>query len=276
MQNAHAFDEGLAQAVSSSPDITWSVCVRDQTNKVLASFNAEQSLSTASVGKLLLLALLAQQLEAGRLDARVQLARSSVPIVGDSGLWQHLHVEALGLEDIALLIASVSDNHATNVLLNYVGLDEVKMLGEALGLRHTSLLDRVRSVREPPDAPALSVGSAEELSLLMHRIDEGTLVSAKVSERLRKWLKTSMDLSMVASAFHLDPLAHFNVDGGFLVMNKTGTDRAVRADAGNIHGAALRLSYAAIANWPEERIELRDAAMNGMNSIGRILRTVIS
>ena len=214
--------------------------------------------------------------EEGRQDAGVQLARSSVPIVEDSGLWQHLHVEELGLEDIAVLIASVSDNHATNVLLNYIGLDKVKMFGKVLGLRHTSLLDRVRDIRESSHEPALSVGSAEELSLLMSRIDEGTLVSGAVSERLRKWLMTGVDLSMVASAFRLNPTAHYYADHGFLVMNKTGTDTAIRADVGSVRGAVQRLSYAVIANWSEDRGELRDAVMDGMNSIGKVLRSVIS
>jgi hypothetical protein len=36
------------------------------------------------------------------------------------------------------------------------------------------------------------------------------------------------------------------------------------------------LSYAVIANWSEDRIELRDTVMDEMNSIGKVLRSVIS
>lgn len=264
----------LAEVAALNAGISWSVCVRGRTGDVVAGLNPESALRTASVGKLLLLARLAVLLEEEGLGAGVELARSSVPVVADSGLWQHMHVESLGLEDIAVLIASVSDNHAANVLLNYIGLEEVKETGRSLGLKETALLDYVRDRRQPAHPPTLSTGSAGELSLLMSRIATGTLVSQAVSERMRRWLSLSADLSMVASAFNLDPLAHAHADGGFLVMNKTGTDSAVRADVGIVRGPARELSYAAIANWPGNRTELRGDALAGMHSIGRLLRSM--
>jgi beta-lactamase class A len=185
-------------------------------------------------------------------------------------------VRKLGVEDVAVLIASVSDNHATNVLLNYVGLEEVKAFGKSLGFRDTALLDYVGGIRGPGHAPTLSVGSGEELSLLMLQISNGVLVSPAVSQRMRKWLMVSVDLSMVASAFGLDPLAHCYADRGFLVMNKTGTDTGIRADVGCVSGESYTLSYAVIANWPKERQDLRDSILAGMNSVGRSIRAFVS
>ena len=57
-----------------------------------------------------------------------------------------------------------------------------------------------------------------------------------VSRRLRRWLSANTDLSMVASAFCLDPLAHFEPDRGIMLVNKTGTNAGVRADAGRVDG----------------------------------------
>jgi beta-lactamase class A len=74
------------------------------------------------------------------------------------------------------------------------------------------------------------------------------------------WLATSTDLSMVASAFHDDPLAHAHG-----VRNKTGTDDGVRADAGYRGG----LAYAVIANWDPAAGDATAEVMAQMREIGQ-------
>src|SRR5205085_32113 len=76
-----------------------------------------------------------------------------------------------------------------------------------LGLRETALRDRVRNKREAHHPPTLSHGSAAELAGLLGGLARRELISAAVSERVDRWLATNTDLSMVASAFDLDPLA---------------------------------------------------------------------
>jgi hypothetical protein len=61
------------------------------------------------MGKLLLLVALAMRIEAGELDVHVPLSRRSVPPVADSGLWQHLLVDALPVDDLAVLVGTVSE-----------------------------------------------------------------------------------------------------------------------------------------------------------------------
>lgn len=109
----------------------------------------------------------------------------------------------------------------------------------------------------------------------MSQIDDGTLIPPTVSERIGKWLLVGVDLSMVAAAFGLDPLAHSFADRGFLVMNTTGTDTGIRADVGSVHGTTATLSYAVIANWPDDRTVLRDNVLAGMNSIGWSVRSIV-
>ncbi len=175
------------------------VCLRDAvTAHVLEAQLADEVFSIASVGKLLLLAEVAAQLDNGLLDGAELLDRTGRAPVADSGLWQHLRMSTLPIEDLAVLVASVSDNLATNVLLRRVGLDAVAARAVALGMTATALHDEVRDLRTADDPPRLASGSPAELSLLMTRLPRRAL----------DWLATGVDLSMVASAFGLDPLAH--------------------------------------------------------------------
>ena len=74
-------------------------------------------MKTASVGKLLL-AHRGRAAARRRSAQRCRLAeRESALAVADSGLWQHLQVDNLSIDDLCVLIAGVSDNLATNVVL---------------------------------------------------------------------------------------------------------------------------------------------------------------
>lgn len=232
-------------------------------------------MTAASVGKLLLLVEVARQCAAGDLSGATLLRRTPELDVADSGLWQHMRIDELAIDDMCVLIASVSDNTATNVLLDRVGVQRVGALAESLGLVHTALLDYVRDYRGPEHPPTLSTGSASELSSLMSQLSRLELVSPAVSERVNAWLATGVDLSMVASGFGLDPLAHAPSDRNMVIRNKTGADPGVRADAGTVGRNATCLSYAVIANWEHAADHLRDEALAGMNAVGTILRTVL-
>jgi beta-lactamase class A len=250
------------EVVAGTPGADWSVRIDDR-----AAHQPELQLRTASVGKLLLLIETARRIADGRLDPAGTLARDPALAVADSGLWQHLSVTALPVADLAVLVAAVSDNYATNVLLGRIGLRPLTGLAAELGLRQTALLDRVRAERTPGDPPTLSRGTAAELAGLMGGLARGTVVSAEVSARVDSWLATGVDLSMVASGFDLDPLAHNEGDGGPALRNKTGTDDGVRADVGHV---GLR-PYAVIANWDPRAGNRAAEVMRGMRAIGRAM-----
>jgi beta-lactamase class A len=271
-----ALDRSISNTVGTTPDVTWSICIRDAGGRQLAQHNSDASMETASVGKLLLLAEVARQCVEGSMDCYELLDRNPAVHVADSGIWQHLHAQRFSVHDLCVLVASVSDNLATNVLLNRVGLDSIQALCGTIGLAKTALLDRVRDHRGSDDVWTLSVGSAAELSDFMCRLAAKRLISQSVSDRLNRWLATGVDMSMVASAFGLDPLAHSEPDRGFCVRNKTGTDASVRADVGTIERNGTRYSYAVIANWDAAGPDWRDTVLAGMRSIGEVLRDLLA
>jgi len=265
----------IDDVVGKSANIDWSICIRDAAGHELACCNADRAMKTASIGKLLLLVEVARQSGEGDLTGATLLGRDPELLVADSGIWQHLQVEKLSIDDLCVLIASVSDNLATNVLLKLVGLQKLRNLAESLGLVHTTLLDYVRDHRGPDDPATLSTGSASELSRVMSQLSRKELVSPTVSEQVNAWLATGVDLSMVVSAFGLDPLAHAPSDRDFVIRNKTGADTGVRADVGTIGRNGVWFTYAVIANWDASHSYLRDAALSGMHAIGTTLRAMI-
>lgn len=255
--------------------LVWSACVRDATGRVVWQVDPARVLRTASIGKIILLLETARLLDIGELDPAVMLSRGDDP-VGDSGIWHTLATPALPVGDVAALVGAVSDNLATNVLLRQIGLDAVDRQRVALGLVDTRLLDKVRAHRLPTHPTTLSRGRADELSDLVCRV----ATTASHGARVRGWLSGNTDLSMVASAFDLDPLAHRAGDRPpYALWNKTGTDSSVRADIGWVAvaepgeaGVPPAYGYAVLANWDPELGDRTAAVLAAMREVGLWVR----
>ncbi len=236
--------------------------------RMLVAIDERIVLPTASIGKILLLIEVSARLTERDSSGYGILDKTARDAVGDSGVWQHLQAPSLPVADLASLVGATSDNLATNVLLRQVGLPAVRARTESLGLLRTALLDLVRDSRGPDDAPQLSVGSTAELMWLFSALARGEVVDSLTSSRVLGWLSLNSDLSMVASAFGLDPLSHRGVDHGLLLVNKTGTDTGVRAEAGVLRGPRAGVAYAVSAQFNDSGIAARLRVLDAMRTVG--------
>ncbi|MEZ5343726.1 MAG: serine hydrolase [Acidimicrobiales bacterium] len=256
-------------------DVARSATVIDLlTGRTLLTQAGSAERSTASVPKLLVLVELAARIEHDPAEATRLLDRRGVEPVGDSGLWQHLGVDELAVDDVARLVGAVSDNLATNVLINHIGLQAIASRGSKLNMTVTELHDIVRDHRAAPAPKRLSTGSSDDLARLMAWLYNDR---SAVGPRVLEWMSHSVDLSMVAGAFGLDPLSHGCLaDRGFEIWSKTGTDDGVRADVGIVKHGNAALAYAAIANWSPSGLDHeRDDVLASMDRFGTQLRSIV-
>ena len=257
----------------------WSVSIVDlgvgDSPRTLAEHDADLLLSSASVGKVFVLIELAERLAAGTLDADLLLDRRVTSRITDSGLWHRLHVDQLPLLDVVTLVGAVSDNWATNVLIDLLGLERIRETARRWAPGGSDLVDVVRGLRGPQDPPHLSLGCARDWSSILARLSADDRTGGAVGHMVLGALTPGVDLSMVASAFDLDPLAHDEDPAGPLLINKTGTNLGVRCDIGIIEDEAHPIAYAVLANWSEEPAGRgRDQVMAAMRSIGDSIRSV--
>jgi len=240
---------GGAEANAGHNVVMFGWCLRDGAGQVVESSHADVICPTASVGKVLLLLAVADALATGRLDARAPLTRPDP--VADSGLWQHLPTAQLTPGEAAVLVAAVSDNLATNALLEVIGLDDLQTMVKELGFQTLGLHDRVRDIRTADHPVDLSSGSAAEWCELMYGLATKSLISPDVSKQVLSWLSMSVDHSLVLAPFAFDPLVAQRP--GWLCANKTGSDPGVRADIGVVRRGNRTFTYAAIATGETEQ-----------------------
>lgn len=117
------------------------VHARDLTSGATCGHDAEQSVVAASVFKLPVLLEVALQVHAGELDARapITIPADHRRTAGGTGLSTMLDDVTLSLRDVVLSMMSVSDNRATDLVMDLVGVDRVNATLSRLGLPGTSV-----------------------------------------------------------------------------------------------------------------------------------------
>nr|WP_244961657.1 serine hydrolase [Clavibacter zhangzhiyongii] len=236
---------------------------------VVLSVDDHVALPAAGLGRVLLLVELSARMTAGDLSPLHLVDRKPDDEGGTAGLWRHLVVPSLPVTDLASLVGATGDAAATNALLGLVGLDAVRTRAESLGLRRTALLDVARGSRGPDDAPQLSVGSARELASLFASLVHGEVVDEETSTRVVGWLALNTDRSLVAASFGLDALvSRGGGEHGMALVDCTGVDAGVRAEAGVLRGPRGAVAYAVMVHFDDADLRARLAVRDALGVVG--------
>lgn len=181
-----------------------------------------EAFESASLIKLLILTGLLRQSDRGEihLDEKLQIEQKDV--VPDSEMIEDHEVPcSLPVERLAEGMITVSDNTATNLLMDFLGAGEINALARELGLKSTRL------DRKMMDFDARSRGednftSASDMVLLLEEIWRGDLLSAGSRKLMMEMLMRQRITSRVPVV-----LPH-----GARFAHKTGDLEGVEHDAG--------------------------------------------
>jgi beta-lactamase class A len=158
--------------------------VKDLKTGATLEIRAAEAFPTASVIKVAVLYELFRQAEEGKIDL-AEVIRPALPRVGGGGVLQELgdHV-SLTLRDLAILAAGWSDNEATNVLIDRVGMDAVNRRLDTLGLGGIRLRRRMMDLAAARRGDE-NVATPAHLTRLMEEIHRGTgLAPARAKDLL--------------------------------------------------------------------------------------------
>lgn len=168
---AAAFGERLT-ATARGVDGVVSYHVVDLTSGQRFSRKADEPFPTASAIKIGILYELFRQADEGRVHLDVPRPIAEADKVGGAGILQQLGTPALSPRDLAVLMILLSDNTATNVLVDLVGQDAINARMAAIGTTTFALQRRMMDVAAAA-AGAENLSSAGDLVLVMDAIRRG-------------------------------------------------------------------------------------------------------
>ena len=210
---------------------------------------------TASVVKLPLLVTLYEDAIAGRIDLSERVTYRDGTKVAGSGVLQYLDDGlAPTLRDLSVLMMSVSDNTATDLLFERVGKDRIEATMDRLGLTSTRVPFDIREMlMELVDMDHTQPGGYDELRRLL-RLSAGSGGRSMIPEQADRTTPADMCrlLELVESRAILDPesctailelmkriQSATRIPGllpkGTVVAHKTGSYRRLRNDVGIVY-----------------------------------------
>jgi beta-lactamase class A len=173
-----------------------------------ASYNlhGEDPVVTASTIKLPIMVEMFAEAEEGKLDWNQKLTLTEKDKVPGSGVLTEFSAgDAFTLRDLMHLMIVVSDNTATNMILDRIGGDAVNARMGQLGLRQTAVMHKISGAKFPtaegkkPGNEKWGIGrsSPQDMVAIMEKLYRGELVSRNASAEMVTVLKRQRDLDGV-------------------------------------------------------------------------------
>ena len=241
-------------------------------------YREDELFPTASVIKLPLLVALYEEVLRGTVDLSERVTYRTAGRVAGSGVLQDLDDGlALTMRDLATLMITVSDNTATDLLLERVGKDAVEDTMRRYGLDSVRIPFAIRELlMELVDMDPAEPGGYDELRRRL-RQSAGSGGRAVITEetdratpkdlcRLLELIESCAVLDGPSCAAILDTLQRTKTDTripallpkGTIVAHKTGTVRGIRNDVGVVYSPVGPYAAAVMSRGvrPDVRVDL--------------------
>lgn len=200
----------------------------------IVAINENESFETASTIKAYILAALYEQVEKKEISLNDPLIYKKEHFVEGSGVFRELsYGTTLTVKDVAALMIVISDNIATNMMIDYVGLDQINACIQRLGCLDTVLHNPIDFNRYEK----LGTSTPRDYASLFIRLAKRELISREASEAMIEIFKRQHYNGMLTRefpAYYLD-----SEDTGeeelIYVASKSGCMDACRNDGGIVH-----------------------------------------
>jgi len=237
--------------------------------------NAEWSMPTASVFKLPLLVEVFRQAAEGALDLDERVTLGAEDVVMGSGILRDFGPGLQPtLRDLAMMMVIVSDNTATNLLLDRVG--GPRQVNATMGnLGFPSIVVHRRIVfGEITTNGSLAEAAPRDLMRLVAMLAREELVSGAASREMLAILGRQRHLEQTPRYIAYGPYAgDFGLPQPIKVHNKTGFMNGLRADTGLITiDPKVRIVYSVVNNAGADATYRQEHSGDIVNAlIGRVL-----
>ena len=252
---ARANEEIVAELAAAGGSV--SVAVRDVRGGLALDLRADERVPSASVIKVAILVELLARVDEGEFSLEENALLRDEDKVPGSGVLSMLH-EGLEvtLEDLAHLMITVSDNTASNILIDRLGTEPINRRLRGLGLRKTEL------GRKFYDFDARDRGldnwiTAAEMADLLVAIERRQAVSPNGCEKILAIMRKQQFTDRIPKLLPPDTP----------VANKTGSITGVCHDVGIMYSPAGALALAVLTTG----IEQQSVAEGGIRHIARLV-----
>jgi len=187
--------------------------------------NENHAVPAASLVKVPIMAIYFRNASKGKIDLQEKLTMKSSDKVGGSGKLRYKRSGTeIPISELIELMITKSDNTATNMLINRLGMDYLNQELKKMGLKNTNL-SRLMMHMEKRDKGIENYTTAKDMALIFKRMYRGRLFSRDISNRCIEILKNQKSKNRIPA----------KLPKNTVVAHKTGLERSVCHDTGIIY-----------------------------------------
>ena len=238
--SAQPLQEALRARIADFPG-TVSLYAKNLDTGVTVGIRESDPVRTASTIKLPIMLAVFDAVERGHAKWTEPLTVSAVDKVSGSGVIgsEISNGVQLPLRDVVQLMIVLSDNTATNMILERFTADAVNVYLDKIGIKTTRALRKVRGDGTQLKSPAgwsaagklgenqkygLGVSTPRDMVTILEKLERGEIVNADASREMIDILKRCQDNAGIRRRL-----------SGIAIANKTGSLDALRSDAAIVY-----------------------------------------
>jgi beta-lactamase class A len=246
--HAASLSDKISEAISGFPG-TVSIFAKNLDTGATFGLRPDERVRTASTIKLPILCATFKAVQEGRLKwTDLTTLKDADKVSGSGILGEFSEGVQIPLADLTHLMIVVSDNTATNLVIDQVTADYVNVYMDKLGLKGTRSMRKVlgdgNNLKPPsgyskagldPENKKYGLGSStpREMVTLLEMLESGKVVSPEASAEIIKVLKRQRDNNGIARRM-----------GETVVANKAGALDHLRSDVGIVYQKGNRIAMA--------------------------------
>lgn len=232
------------------------------------SYRSTETFPAASTIKVYLLQTLLEQVAAGRASLTEEVALDADEQVTGSGVLKALTPgRPYSLHDLATLMIVVSDNTATNLLIERLGVEAVNEVCRQRGWRSTELMGKLQK-----GGNRTSVTSPFDLADYFTRLWREELLPGELTGVAQAIYRRQQNTDQLGRRIGYDGYSTETGESKLIIASKSGSIRGVRNDSGVIDTGETRYALAIMTkDCPDQRFHSENLGSQTVSAISEAL-----
>lgn len=250
------------QALMKNSGGTFGIYLEDLDKNETWTWNENEVFNAASIIKVPIMAAVFSAFNEGMFKLSDTIVLKRDDLVGGSGVLQHLTPGiSLTIYDYLTLMIIQSDNTATNVLIDLVGVEKIQEIMVEIGMKNSCFYNKLMTV--PVKTKGRNMITAVDMGIMLKKLTSGLIISHYACEQMIDIMKKQQFRDCLPDKFPDNDSDIIGTTLEWEFANKTGWVTRIRHDIGVLYVGGRTMNIVVLSKDVEDRVAKETIALIG-------------